>query len=72
MDQISIHPGVIGGRREHPLSDTSKPRRAGKKGGKLAKKLANLNRRQTALASTLKDPRVKNPAAFKMPGSMND
>lgn len=67
MEQQSIHPGVIGGKRRFPLECTSKPHKGG---GKLARKMANLNRRQMARDATIKASRVE-PGAFKMPGSMN-
>ena len=63
-----MHPGVIDGWRQHPLENTCKPtKRSGK--GKLGAKQARLNRRQNAHADTIKT--VKQPLAFKMPGSMN-
>ena len=68
MESISIHPGVIGGRRQHPLMSNTKPVK--KKNGKLAKKLKWLNARQIDREQTIKQPRV-NAVAFKPPGSMN-
>jgi hypothetical protein len=68
-NQISIHPGVVGGRRQHPLEKSTKPHQ-GK--GKLAKKMKRLHTRRLAHAETLKRmPSNSNPAAFKTPGSMN-
>ncbi len=66
MEQQSIHPGVVGGKRRFPLGGTTKPHK-GK--GKLARKQKELNRRQTAWNSTTKSAGV-DAAAFKMPGSL--
>jgi hypothetical protein len=69
VDNVSIHPGVEGGRRRHPLETATKPF---KNKGKLAKKMKVLGRRRLAHAATLKGlPSNVNPAAFKAPGSYN-
>jgi len=66
---ISIHPGVVNGRRVHDLETSTKPYK--NKGGVLGWRLKNLNRRQSAWHMTVKTPGI-NPSAFKIPGSMND
>lgn len=69
MDNVSIHPGVEGGRRRHPLETATKPF---KNKGKLAKKMKVLGRRRLAHAATLKGlTTTVPPTAFKAPGSMN-
>ena len=51
MDNISIHPGVQGGRRHFPLGKSTQPF---KNKGKLAKKMKILARRRLAHAATLR------------------
>ena len=69
MDNISIHPGVQGGRRHFPLGRSTQPF---KNKGKLAKKMKILARRRLAHAATLKGlPSNVPPTSFKVPGSMN-
>jgi transcriptional accessory protein Tex/SPT6 len=68
MESLSIHPrNWKDGNRV--VKDTSKPK--GKHAKKLDRKLAWLNARQRDREATIKQPNVKNPMAFKMPGSMN-
>jgi len=63
-EQISIHPD-----KRRPVQNTSKPHKGG---GKLAKRMKRLSDRRLAHSATLKSlPGKTNPAAFKMPGSMN-
>ena len=64
---ISIHPGVVGGRRVHDLETSTKPYKSG--GGKLFKKQRRLNIRQMAWNSTIKSAGV-DAAAFIKPNSM--
>ncbi len=65
----SIHPGVVHGRRMHPISSSTKPHK-GK--GKLAKKMKNLHARRLEHSATLQSlPSSRNPAAYKTPGSMS-
>jgi len=69
MDAISIHPGVVGGRRQYPLDRSTKPY---KNKGKLAKKMKILARRRLAHSATLKGlPSNVPPEAYKVPGSYN-
>ena len=69
MDNVSIHPGIEGGRRRFPLDKSTKP---SKNKGKLAKKMKTLARRRLAHAATLKGlPSNVPPEAFRTPGSMN-
>lgn len=65
---ISIHPGVVGGRRQFALEHTSKPHK-GK--GKLGKKMKWLASRRLEHSSTLRKTPTPPPGAFKSPGSMN-
>lgn len=65
---ISIHPGVIDGRRMHPLKRTSKPVKVGRY---YRRHIDELDRRQRAHEATLKSlPSNVNPLAFRKPGSM--
>jgi hypothetical protein len=63
---LSIHPGVVNGRRQYALESTAKPHKGG---GKLGKKMKALAARRLAHSATLS----RNPpaGAFKTPGSMN-
>lgn len=47
---------------------TTKPYKSGK--GKLAKRMTRLNLRRNSHAATINDKSVKNPLAFRTPGSM--
>ena len=65
-----MHPGIVNGRRVHPLVNTCEPYTSGK--GKLGKHMKKLNDRRTAHSYTLKIlPGNVNPTSYKTPGSMN-
>ena len=63
--RVSIHPRVVNGRTIYTKINTCKPHKGG---GKLAKKMKNLNRRRLDHSSTI---RTGNTTAYKIPGSMN-
>lgn len=67
---ISIHPGVINGRRMHPLKNTCKPNR---RTGRVFKKVQDrYDQRLSSHASTLNSlPSNVNKLSFKKPGSRN-
>lgn len=70
MSESSIHPRNWNtGNRV--VKNTCKPRNNNRK-GKLGKASANLARRRLDHAATLRDKSIKNPMAFKSPGSMNE
>lgn len=61
-----MHPGVVNGRRVHPKTNTSRPYKSAK--GKLGKHQKRLGNRRSAHSATIRN--VKQPLAFKTPGSM--
>lgn len=64
---MSMHPRVENGRTVHPKVNTAKP---SQKLGKPARKvIANFDRRIQAHNTTIKS--VKQPEAFRKPGSRN-
>lgn len=65
MSEGSIHPRVS---LQGPKKNTCKPRNNNRK-GKLGKASAKLAQRRLAHSATIKS--VKDPMAFKAPGSMN-
>lgn len=69
MNDVSIHPRVIGNRTFHDKANTAKPHKGG---GKLEKRQRDLGRRRVAHAATLKSlPSNVNQNCFRAPGSMN-
>ena len=68
MSDFSIHPRVA---LQGSKKNTCKPRNNNRK-GKLGKASANLARRRLDHAATLRDKSIKNPMAFRSPGSMNE
>lgn len=70
MSEGSIHPrNWPSNGRDTKKSNTCKSPKQVK--GKLAKKMRRLNQRQLDRESTLKQAHIKNPMAYKAPGSMN-
>lgn len=67
MSEGSIHPRNWPSNAPGKLKNTCKPRNNNRK-GKLAKASAKLARRRLAHSATVKS--VKDPMAFKTPGSM--
>lgn len=67
-NDISIHPGVVDGRRIHKLVTSTKPPHGGRY---LRRHTDNLDRRQRAHKATLASlPSNVPPEAFRKPGSM--
>ena len=67
--KLSMHPRVVNGRTVHTKVNTCE---SYKGGGKLAKKMKNLNRRRLDHSATLKNlPSNVNPSSYRTPGSMN-
>jgi hypothetical protein len=67
---ISIHPGVVNGRRVHPLTRSNKPSK--KNGRVMARVLKRFDQRHSAWELTIKSlPAAVNPQSFKKPGSRN-
>jgi len=67
MSDLSIHPRNWPNIGTGEVKNTAKPHNGG---GKLAKRQAWLNARRNDHSLTIKN--IKNPAAFKTPGSMNE
>jgi len=67
---ISIHPGVIGGMRVHPLVNTCKPN---KRTGRVFRKVTDrFDERIHDHEATLKSlPSSVNPLSYRKPGSRN-